>query len=150
MEQIAVVEPEFLDGMGIEQHFVRITLNLPPEWKLEIWEEGRYLYYYDEWGMPKDSGTYFDMIERPLANCIIISQLANYPWPKANQACFKGLEFAAKALQQTLYAVIGTGHIGAGILEQCCWMSRTDKFFEIFCCAQSMPGKWPRRPLRLN
>ena len=132
MEQLAVVEPEFLDAIGIEKHFVRIGLSLPSDWKLEIWEEGNNHYYYDEWGikwgMPKDSNLYFDMVEHPLANCTSISQLKKYIWPKVNdEARFYGIEYLAKAFRKTPYAIIGYGSIGAGILEQSCWMSGTEK-----------------------
>ncbi len=134
MEQIAVVEPELLDAIGIEKYFVGVGLNLPPEWKLEIWEENEYLYYYDEWGIkwgkPKHSELYFDMVEHPLANYTSIAQLIKHPWPKANQSFFKCIDSVARSLRQTPYAIIGGGPIGTGIFLECCWLSGMEKFFE--------------------
>ncbi len=134
MEQLAVVEPELLDAIGIEKCFIGVGLNIPPGWKMEIWEENGYLYYYDEWGIkwgkPEHSELYFDMMEHPLANYTSIAQLIKHPWPKANQIFFQCIEPVARSLRQTPYAIMGGGHIGAGLLEQCCWLSGMEKFFE--------------------
>jgi uroporphyrinogen decarboxylase len=135
VEQIVIVEPEFFDAMGIEQHFVRIDLEKASNWKLEIWDEDEKLYFFDEWGikwgMPKATNLYFEMSEHPLANCTSISQLMKFPWPKGyDSARFNGIEFMAKAFRKTPHAIIGRGHIGAGILEQCSWMNGIKKFYE--------------------
>jgi uroporphyrinogen decarboxylase len=134
MEQVAMVEPAFLDAAGIEKNFVRIDLNPPSGWVLEIKEEEGHSFYYDEWGirwgMPA-SGFYYDMIEHPLAKCENVSDIDRYAWPRGGDpARFEGLEFEAKALRQTPYAIIGSGRIGAGVLEQCCWMRGTERYFE--------------------
>jgi len=134
MEQVAVVEPAFLDAGGIDKNFVRIDLNPPAGWTLEIEKEEGRSTYYDEWGirwgMP-DSGFYYDMVGHPLSKCENVSDLDRHAWPRGGDpARFEGLEYEAKALRQTSYAIIGGGRIGAGVLEQCCWMRGMERYFE--------------------
>ncbi|MFC2029332.1 uroporphyrinogen decarboxylase family protein [Chloroflexota bacterium] len=89
----------------------------------EIFEDGDYLAFVDDWGakvhMPIDGGLYFDWVEFPIKEPTQ-EALDAYAWPEPDPPEYLArLKATAKHLYETTdFALTGSGIIGGGIFEQ--------------------------------
>ena len=130
MQQLAMVEEDVLEALEVD--VVGLRPKAPSSWKLEIKDEGDYLYYTDEWGgvrrMPKDGGIYFDHCRSPLAEAESPKDIENYPFPDSvDDMRFEGLRESAKKAHRKGLAFI-LGGISAGMLEMGQWLRGFDTF----------------------
>jgi len=81
--QVAQVSEEVFRRLGVD---VRgFWTKPPPNWVTEIKDTGDHWITVDEFGlkkaMPKRSGLYFDVCERPLEGTVTVKEIGEYPWP---------------------------------------------------------------------
>jgi len=131
LEQIADVSEECLQKLGVD--FQGIYSKLPAEWNLEIKEDKKYKYYFDEfaikWAMPKKEGLYYDMQSHPLSGSITLADIKNFPFPDyGDQTRARGLREEAKHMTERDVAIVMNMPYG-GILETAEWVRGFKDFF---------------------
>jgi len=119
VQQLAHVEEDLLARLGVD--FRGVQPNPPSNWKLELFDEGDYWAFYDEWGsklrMPKAGGYYFDWVDYPIKESTL-EALARYRWPDPDDpARYAGLRERARQLYETTdCALVGTAPLGSDLL----------------------------------
>lgn len=124
VQQLARPDERVLQALGAD---CRSTYLHIPYRKLEdTWEDERYVYFTDEWGitrrMPHADGLYFDMCGHPLAGASEPADVEAHQWPDPTAKLNRGeLRKVAEELAASGYAVITRGW-GAGFLELLLWL----------------------------
>jgi len=119
VQQLALVEEDVLQALEVDTR--GIGPNPPASYRFEVFEEGEYLAYYDEWGAklrkPKEGGHYFDWAEFPIKESSL-EALETYRWPDPDDPSrYAGLREKARSLyENTDYALVGTAPLGSDIL----------------------------------
>lgn len=134
MQQLARVDQDVLDRLGVDVACVDPSPPEGPTLARPPVREGDYWHMVDEWGigwkMPVEGGHYFDMTDQPLKDMEDASDLDSFPWPDPLQeARFATLKRRA---DQAVYAdkkayILGRQY--AGIWETALWMCGFEKFF---------------------
>lgn len=115
--QAAQVHEAVLQKIGVDVRSIGIGSS--SSWKLEMHEDDKYSWYWDEWGrkmmMPKVKGLYYDMVEFPLQK----NNIDDYTWPNpADPTRFIGLkEKAQHIIEQTGSAVVASNCLANGFLQ---------------------------------
>lgn len=121
--QLPEIDPRLLEAVGAS--CVGIEPRPPSNWRLQIYEDGDYRHYYDEWGvhlqMPLVGGHYFDRMEGPLKEPTV-EALDAYEWPDPDDpARYQGLREEALRLRDTGRALIGSCPLGTDITSRFIW-----------------------------
>jgi uroporphyrinogen decarboxylase len=119
------VDDDILEALEVD--FRPISSSPPAGYRPEIFDEGDYEAYIDEWGVkrrrPKVGGHYFDGVEQPIRESTLAA-LDRYRWPDPDDPSrYRGLGQQAQALrQQTPYAVVGRCEMGSDVLSGFQWV----------------------------
>lgn len=119
VQQLVVVDGDILDRLGVDT--TSLTCHLPTRTPLRTWEDEKYLYFADAWGiswrMPRDGGLYYDMCSHPLAGATL-EDAKKYPWPDPTRNFDrKAVRELARTLHETTDKAIICGGFGSGIME---------------------------------
>lgn len=121
--QLPEIHPRMLDVLGAS--CVGIEPCPPSRWRLDVYEQGDYLHYYDEWGvhlqMPRVDGHYFDRTDGPVKEPTT-EALDACEWPAPDDpARYRGLREEALRLRSTGRALIGSCPLGTDITSRPLW-----------------------------
>jgi len=124
-QQLADVDEDLLASLEVD--FRPISSNPPADYRPEIFDEGDYEAYIDEWGVkrrrPKVGGHYFDGVEQPIRESTLAA-LERYRWPDPDDPSrYRGLGQQARELRErTPYALVGRCEMGSDILAGFQWV----------------------------
>ncbi len=124
VQQLAAPDEKVLEALGAD---CRSTLlRLPYRTLDNPWQDDRYVYFQDEWGltrrMPLDDGLYFDLCEHPLRGVQTVAEVEAHQWPDPVAGLDRDLlRSAVDELDASGYAVVTRG-FGAGFLELLLWL----------------------------
>jgi len=129
--QMAVLDEDFLDKLGVDTRFIPRRSTLPEMARLH--DEGEYWGHTDEWGvawrMPKKDGLYYDMHSHPFDVAEIRERADSYSWPDPRAAWrFEGIREQAKRARENGKLVVVNG-LCAGILEVYSWLRGYTRFY---------------------
>lgn len=124
VQQLAAPEERVLEALGAD---CRSTLlRLPYRTLDDPWQDDRYVYFRDEWGltrrMPRDDGLYFDLCGHPLRGVQTVAEVEAHQWPDPVARLDRDLlRSTVDELDAGGYAVVTRG-FGAGFLELLLWL----------------------------
>ncbi len=129
--QLGLVEEEVLQRFHVHTRCLRTSP--PSSYKIEIHEDNKHKYFYDEWGikwqMPLQGGHYFDIGSSPLAGVNSIREIENYPWPDPyDPSRYEYLRKEALNLESVSQAGIVLERHTGGIFETSWWMRGFENF----------------------
>jgi uroporphyrinogen decarboxylase len=119
IQQLPRLHEDLLQALGADCR--GIGANPPSTWKLEVFDDGEYWAFIDEWGaklrMPKVGGRYFDWSEFPIQESSL-DALSRFGWPNPDDpARYAGVREQAQHLYNTTdYALVGTAPLGSDIM----------------------------------
>jgi uroporphyrinogen decarboxylase len=119
-QQLADVEPDVLDAMGVDVRYVAPRGS--STYRREIREEAEYRTFTDEWGvgrrMPLATGLYYDSYAPPLAGEIALTAVDAYAWPDASDpARYAGMGDEARRYAEEEGRAVQVGSICGGLTE---------------------------------
>jgi uroporphyrinogen decarboxylase len=141
VQQVVKVNEKILKEFRVDTRGV--FPNPPSSWQLKIDDENNHTFFTDEWGikwvMPKKYGKYYDMASHPLSAENLLEEIKNYPWPDPqDNGRFKGIKERLKQLRDnTFYALLYGGALGAGMFELALWLRGFENFY---CDLATNPG----------
>ncbi|MGD9518356.1 MAG: uroporphyrinogen decarboxylase family protein [Armatimonadota bacterium] len=124
VQQLAAPDERVLAALGAD---LRSTLlRLPYRTLDNPWQDERYIYFEDEWGltrrMPREEGLYFDLCGHPLRGVQSVSEVETHRWPDPVASLNRDLlQQVVDELDQSGYGVVTRGY-GAGFLELLLWL----------------------------
>lgn len=133
VQQIVEIDEEILREFGADTRGV--FPSLPSSWQLKIEDENTHTSFIDEWGikwvMPKNYGKYYDMFSHPLSGEITFEEIENYSWPNPqDDQRFKKVKDRLQQLRNnTPYASLHGGALGAGTFELALWLRGFEDFY---------------------
>ncbi len=133
-QQLAHIHEDMIDRLNVDVRRVDPQSPTQSGFKKQIFEEGNYFKYLDEWGigwkMPKVGGHYFDMCSQPLADCYEIEHLADYNFPNPlDIGRFEKMKAQADDVVFNQKRAYVLGRMCAGIWEMSLWTNGFEKYF---------------------
>ncbi len=143
VQQLAVVEEDVRSFLKVDVS--NVTPRSSPKSMIEIQEEDKYTYFYDEWGIgwqkPKVSGIYYDMFDHPLKDIHTIEEVKDFPWPDPlDPARFDGLKERVRYAAEEEGQAIVLGGLCAGIMEIAAWTLGFERYFSDFALNPELLG----------
>lgn len=127
LQQLAQVDDDIMDYLGVDMRNVSPRSTATFQIDINETEDGRYLYFYDEyqigWRMPKVGGMYYDMFDHPLAGDITEQDVEDHQLPDPlDPSRFAGIREAAEKVINEEQRALVIGNISAGIFELYMWI----------------------------
>jgi uroporphyrinogen decarboxylase len=143
VQQLAVVEEDVRSFLKVDVS--NVTPRSSPKSMIEIQEEDKYTYFYDEWGIgwqkPKISGIYYDMFVHPLKDVHTIEEVKDFPWPDPlDPVRFDGLKERVQYAAEEEGQAVVLGGLCAGIMEIAAWTLGFERYFSDFALNPALLG----------
>ena len=127
LQQLAQVDDDVMETLGVDMRNVSPRSTATFQIEINETEDGRYLYFYDEyqigWRMPKVGGMYYDMFDHPLAGEITEVDVDAHQLPDPlDPSRFAGIREAAEKVLNEEQRALVIGNISAGIFELYMWI----------------------------
>lgn len=132
LQQIAFVEPLIKDRLKIDTTGIFLT-SASKVWDIRPQEEEKYWTFVDpfgvKWGMPKNKGLYFDILQHPLAGTVTLDDILKWPFPDpADPQFINALAQAVETAKSSSNAIV-LAACDAGVLERALWLRGFKDFF---------------------
>ena len=103
LQQLAQVDDDIMDTLDVDMRNVSPRSTATFQIDINETEDGRYLYFYDEyqigWRMPKVGGMYYDMFDHPLAGDITAGDVDRSQLPDpVDPSRFAGIRVASEKI----------------------------------------------------
>ncbi|MCK4725402.1 MAG: hypothetical protein KAT29_06360, partial [Anaerolineales bacterium] len=150
LQQLAQVDDDIMDTLDVDMRNVSPRSTATFQIDINETEDGRYLYFYDEyqigWRMPKVGGMYYDMFDHPLAGDITAGDVDRSQLPDpVDPSRFAGIRAASEKILHDEQRALVIGNISAGIFELYMWIRGFKDGYADWAGNQSLAQKMLRK-----